>query len=654
MFQKILIANRGEIAVRIIRTARKLGIRTVAVYAADDAPSVHVSLADEAFLLQGTSLKETYLNQELLIRLARQSGAQAIHPGYGFLSENAAFAQKTEEAGFIFIGATPDQIRLMGSKTEAIDFAVKLQIPVIPGIRGTSDEITQMTGAMEFPLLVKAAAGGGGKGMEIIHRAKDLPAALQRARRQANEYFGNDVLFVEKFLPAARHIEVQLFGDGAGNVIHLFERECSTQRRYQKLIEESPAVSVSPALKEKLFRYALSLGEAIKYRGVGTVEFLVDEFENCFFLEMNTRLQVEHPVTEMITGLDLVELQFRAAAGMGLQLSQNEVKQQGHAIEARVCAEDPETDFFPSSGLIRAVEIPEDVRWDSFISGNKLFPAAYDSLAGKLVVHDFTRERAIEKMHKSLENLLIGGVKTNQLFLLGVIRSETFRTNKMTTCFLEEQLHDLLSLLHEEREQIPVNVVLVAYLLHHFYRLPRKSDPWFNHGWWRIFATFEVEVEQTNCKVTMLRKDDGCRMEVNQELLEVSVISFQENKVIFKLDDDFYEIPVFETDHATVVQFKAHQFALKSRQVPGQIEPEKKNVRNPAETQLTITAGLFGKVVDVFIEPGDRLIKGQDLLIIESMKTEFIIQSPVDAVVKAIHASRGKMVQDKEVLVDLE
>ncbi|MEL7587795.1 MAG: biotin carboxylase N-terminal domain-containing protein [Prolixibacteraceae bacterium] len=654
MFQKILIANRGEIAVRIIRTARKMGILTVAVYAEDDSASLHVSLADEALLLPGTHLDETYMNQKLLIRLAIEVGADAIHPGYGFLSENAGFAKTAEEAGLVFIGATPAQIALMGKKTAAVDFAKSLGIPVIPGKQGREEELLNGNGLPEFPVLVKAASGGGGKGMQIVNEAGDLQAALQRAGRQAKKYFNDGTLFVEKYVPDARHIEVQVMGDGKGEVVHLYERECSTQRRYQKLIEESPATAVSAVLRQRLYEFALRIARSVAYRGAGTIEFLVDQQENCYFLEMNTRLQVEHPVTESVTGLDLVEWQIRIAAGLGLPLKQKDIELRGHAIELRICAEDPAAGFMPSSGAIPAVDIPDSVRWDSYFREKMVVSSAYDSLLGKLIVHDDSRQGAIKKMTGALENLLIGGVKTNQLFLLEVIGSETFRTNRMTTCFLEKQVIDLLNLSGGARKMIPVEMLLAACLMHHYYRPFKKEDLWFKGGHWRIHTDLQLVMDNINYRFSVLQRDRKYKLQFAGKRVELSDVHFGEKKIIFKLDDRFYEVKVFDDQGITNVQYRAHQFRIQNSWFAGQAERGRADGSRAGEIPAAISAGLFGKVVDVLIEPGDQVIKGQNLLILESMKMEFTIQSPADATIKAIRVSKGTMVKDTEILLDLE
>ncbi len=653
-FHKILIANRGEIAARVIRTAKRLGIKTVAVFAEDDRQSLHVQLADEAFVLSGNTLDETYLNQEKLVELALQSGAEAIHPGYGFLSENAEFARKVEAEGLVFVGATADQISLMGEKTQAIDFVKSFSIPVIPGARGAVNDIIRELSSLQFPLLVKASAGGGGKGMQVIEKAEDLPLSLQKAQRQARGYFGNGELFVERYLPHARHIEVQLMGDGNGNAIHFFERECSIQRRYQKLIEEAPAASVSSELKTQLYDYALQIAKAAKYRGAGTIEFLVDEQENCWFLEMNTRLQVEHPVTEAITGLDLVEWQLEIAAGNGLPLAQEQIIQTGHAVEVRICAEDPQHQFVPSSGTVEALQVPENVRWDSFLAEGAPVSPSYDSLLGKLIVQAGSRHAALSKMEHSLAGLFVGGVKTNQSFLRNVIQSEAFQLNNIDTRFLEKQLPFILKEMDEERELIPLDVVLGSYILHHFYYPSEKNEHWGQPGFRRICPSFSIENEGKLHDCVMWGRANRYSLCYKNEPVALSDVSYDDVKLAFKRNGVPYTLFVAGLPGATLVQIGTYQFILKSRHVPGQIKLTKQSDNRNGDVQSQVFADLFGKVVDVLVGPGDRLTKGQGLLVIESMKTEFTIQSPVDAVVKTIHVSKGKVVQDKEILVDLE
>jgi acetyl/propionyl-CoA carboxylase alpha subunit len=652
-FRKILIANRGEIAVRINRAAQKLGIKTLAVYAADDSLSSHVSQADEAILLPGDKLQDTYLDQDKLIRLALEKGAQAIHPGYGFLSENAAFAEKTERAGLTFIGATPEQIRNMGEKTQAITFVKTLQIPVIPGISGTVNDILSQRDKLEYPLLVKASGGGGGKGMEMVQNPEQLLQALKQAENLAFQYFGNAELFVEKYLQHARHIEVQVLGDGKGYVVHLFERECSIQRRYQKLIEEAPAISVSDHLKEKLYHAALKIARSIQYRGAGTVEFLVDENENFYFLEMNTRLQVEHPVTEMITGIDLVEWQLRIAAGEPLNLKQEHISATGHAIELRVCAEDVPAGFVPTSGTINEIQTPNNSRWESFLQPGITLSPAYDSLLGKLVVHGQNRPDALTKMKEVACNLFISGIRTNQDLLCRVLGHPDFIENSIHTCWLEGKLGETNALTTNNEQDIPVPELLAGYLLHHFYRPSGSKSIWEQSSFRRINEVFHVQMNLKAHKV-VIRKGKKFSFIWDEKQFELNNCHFHGSKIEYRINKKDITIFISEKNHATIVQLEGNSYELRSNHVLGQVRLNKSEGEKIAQRKNEVLAELFGKVIKVLVKPGDSLFKGQNLMVIESMKSEFMIQSPVDAVVKNIHVSKGKIVHDKELLVDFE
>ncbi len=654
LFQKILIANRGEIAVRILHTARRMGIKTVGVYASDDVDSLHVKLADEAVLLEGRQLKETYLSQDKLIRLALEKGAQAIHPGYGFLSENAEFAEKVEQAGLIFIGATPEQIRLMGEKTQAIAFVKALRIPVIPSVTGSVSDILSHRDQLEFPLLVKASGGGGGKGMEVVHDLEHLPLALQQAQRQAQQYFGNGELFIEKYLPNARHIEVQLMGDGKGNALHFFERECSVQRRYQKLIEEAPAQSVSPGLKEKLYEAALTIARSTEYRGAGTIEFLVDEEANFYFLEMNTRLQVEHPVTELITGEDLVEWQFRIAAGENFNLQHKDLTMKGHAIELRICAEDPLQKFRPTSGIVGETNFPENVRWDSFLQRGAQLSSNYDSLVGKLIVWGETREDALFKMQESLQKLHLAGLKTNQEFLSELLKLEGFKRNEISTRWAEEQLPKIIKSIKNRAEDWVAVQVLSAYLLHYFYRPIESANVWKAMGYWRMMVQFKIQLGDEWHEIQVEKKENSLQLTWNGRDYDLRNYQFNGSVIEFQLNKKDIAIFISDEDKATIVQLNSKRYQLRSNHVQDQVRLNKlKADRNELKTDRVV-ADLFGKVIAVLVKPGDVLQKGQNLLVIESMKSEFTIQSPVDAVVKNIHVTKGHLVQDKELLVDLE
>ena len=446
MFDRVLIANRGEIAVRIIRACQEMGIRTVAVYSEADAQALHTTLADEAVLIGPPAPGQSYLRAHTIIQAAVERGCQAIHPGYGFLSENADFAAAVRRAGLVFIGPTPEAMAAMGSKTAARAAMAAAGVPMVPGFQeSTADaDLIEAGEALGFPLLVKAAAGGGGKGMRIVPRPQDLADALQSARREAHNAFGDDRIYLEKYLAAPRHVEFQVLGDHHGQVIHLFERECSVQRRHQKIIEETPSPCLTPALRAAMAAAAVQAARAVNYTNAGTIEFLVDQERNFYFLEMNTRLQVEHPITEAVTGVDLVKAQLRVAAGEPLPFSQAQISQRGHAIECRIYAEDPANQFLPSIGrILTAVEpVGPGVRVDAGISTGSQVMLHYDPMLAKLIVWDEDRAAALGKMAWALEHYIVLGVTTNIPFLLAVIRHPVFQAGEATTHFVEEHFSD--------------------------------------------------------------------------------------------------------------------------------------------------------------------------------------------------------------------
>ncbi|MCS7228447.1 MAG: acetyl-CoA carboxylase biotin carboxylase subunit [Candidatus Kryptonium sp.] len=433
MFRKILIANRGEIALRIIRTCKELGIKTVAVYSEADRYSLHVKFADEAVCIGPGPSKESYLNIPRIIAAAEITNAEAIHPGYGFLSENAMFAEICESSGIKFIGPTPDAIEAMGDKSLAKETMKKAGVPVIPGSDGvvnSLEEAREIANEIGYPIMLKAAAGGGGKGMRMVNSDDELENAWQTARAEAEAAFGNPALYIEKFIEKPRHIEIQVLADEHGNVIHLGERDCSIQRRHQKLIEESPSPIVTPELREAMGQAAVKGAKSVKYRNAGTIEFLVDKDGNFYFMEMNTRIQVEHPVTEMVYGVDIVREQIRIAAGEKLGIKQKELKPNGHAIECRINAEDPYKGFRPSPGKITALHFPGGfgVRIDSHIYQEYVVPPYYDSMIAKLIVHAKSRDEAIRRMLRALEEFVIEGIHTTIPFHIKLLNSPEFRS----------------------------------------------------------------------------------------------------------------------------------------------------------------------------------------------------------------------------------
>lgn len=442
MFKKVLIANRGEIAVRVIRTLRELGITSVAVYSDADTRALHVRMADEAYHIGPAASSESYLKWERVLDVAKRAGVEAIHPGYGFLSERAEFAQAVRDAGMVFIGPPVEAIEVMGDKVEARKKMIAANVPVVPGTEDPIEDIElaqKKAAEVGFPIMLKAAAGGGGKGMRRVDHAKDFVAAFNAASREARAAFGDGRVYLERYVPHPRHIEVQVFGDQHGNVLHIFERECSIQRRHQKVIEESPSPFISQATRQKITAAAVLAAKAVNYEGAGTVEFLVDAEQNFYFLEMNTRLQVEHPVTEMVTGLDLVRLQLLVAAGEPLPFTQDQIVQNGHAIEARIYAEDPENNFMPSPGLIRFLEVPTGpgVRDDSGVYEGAEIPLEYDPMISKLVVWGPTRAIAIERMRRALREYRVLGVRSNIAFHQALLARDDFARGEFDTGFLD-------------------------------------------------------------------------------------------------------------------------------------------------------------------------------------------------------------------------
>ena len=444
MLKKVLIANRGEIAVRIIRACRELGIQSVAVYSDADEEALHVRLADEAVHIGPAKAQKSYLNIEAIVEAAKDKSADAVHPGYGFLAENASFAAACRDAGLAFVGPSPETMEKIGDKSAARRLAKEADVPVVPGTEGnaTPDEAMERAGEIGYPVMVKAAAGGGGMGIRVVESEEELEEAVKKAGQEAEAAFGEGSVYLEKFLSEPRHVEVQVMGDGEGNVIHLYERECSMQRRRQKIIEEAPSPGISAGTREEISQAAVRLAEAADYANAGTVEFLVDEDESFYFIEMNTRIQVEHPVTEMITGIDLVKEQLKVAGGEGLSVGQDEIPLAGHSIEFRINAEDPDNDFFPSPGEVTAVEIPggPGVRIDTAVFAGYQIPPFYDSMVGKLIVWGADREETLARARRALEEYRLEGIKTTIPLHLRLLDDEAFRSGEYHTGYLEELL----------------------------------------------------------------------------------------------------------------------------------------------------------------------------------------------------------------------
>lgn len=468
MIKKVLVANRGEIAVRIIRSCREMGIRSVAVYSDADRSSMHVRYADEAYRLGPAASTESYLNIDKILEIAKACKADAIHPGYGFLSENSKFATMVRKAGIIFIGPSAEAIDAMGDKMTARDLMKKAGVTIVPGtdqLPESEDEIKKLAKQIGYPVMLKASAGGGGKGMRLVKKEKELIPSLLRARSEARNAFGNETVYMEKYLEEPHHIEFQILADNHGNVIHLFERECSVQRRHQKVVEETPSPFITPELRAAMAEQAIAAARSVNYSGAGTIEFLVDKDRNFYFLEMNTRLQVEHPITERVTGIDLVKAQIRIANNEPLYYKQDEIRQYGHAIETRIYAEDPHNNFRPSPGLVRHISEPKGlgVRTDGYVYEGYEIPVHYDPLISKLIVWSPTRAEAIERMKRALFEYKITGVKTNISFVQSIMESDTFVKGNYNTHFIDNNLEELLKPANKS-EEIEDIAMIMAYL----------------------------------------------------------------------------------------------------------------------------------------------------------------------------------------------
>lgn len=653
-FSKILIANRGEIAARIIRTARRMGISTVAVFSEEEAEALHVRMADQAFLLNGSSLAQTYLDAERIISLAKKSGAEAIHPGYGFLSENELFAEACERAGIIFVGPLSNTIALMGNKTRARESAQKAGLPVIKGYTGKTGELLAAGREMKFPVLIKAAAGGGGKGMRIVKAPEGLGEALEATSREAKAWFGNDQVYIEQYIENPRHIEVQVLGDNHGNIIHLFERECSVQRRYQKIIEESPSPFVTNDMRKAITAAAVKLAGKINYRNAGTIEFLADPDGNFYFLEMNTRIQVEHPVTEEITGIDIVGEQLHVAAGHPLRHKQEDVKISGHAIECRIYAEDPSAGFIPSPGQMTCYAEPrgEGVRVDSAFDNEAMVSGNYDPMISKLISAGTSREEAVARMVDALKNYGIQGVRTNIGFLIGILHSEDFRASRVSTTWCEQNVPGIIAEEEKIKESCQWQVPAIASLLSSLRRKTGKNHVWDRAGYWRQGKTlrfcFEGEIIESEIKSLT---DGHFDLAINNE--RIGGRYYSEGKAIkIEYNGTFHTVFISENNEGQYritcggsgYFFRRFDFLKRKEMVsPGEI--------NEAAGPGTIYSPMPGRVIKICRQKGERISKGDVLIIVESMKMENSIKASSDGIIADIVVNEGDMTDGSEPLV---
>jgi 3-methylcrotonyl-CoA carboxylase alpha subunit len=652
MFQKILIANRGEIACRVIRTAKHMGIRTVAVYSDSDAGAQHVQLADEAIHIGPSSPAESYLRGDTVINAARQTGAQAIHPGYGFLSENANFSRQCLDAGIVFIGPPASAIEVMGSKSAAKQAMEQAGVPLLPGYHGDNQDIVLLRSAAEdigYPVLLKAVAGGGGKGMRQVVSASEFDDALAAAKREAASSFGNDTMLVEKYLQRPRHVEVQVFCDTQGNGVYLFERDCSVQRRHQKIIEEAPAPGISDELRSKMGESALQAAQAVDYVGAGTVEFLLDGNGDFYFMEMNTRLQVEHPVTEMITGQDLVAWQLMIANNERLPCTQDDLCVSGHSFEARIYAEDPYNEFLPASGRLDWLQQPAqdpNIRVDTGVTVNDEVGVFYDPMIAKLIVWGENRSQALARLHQALSEYQIAGVTTNIQFLKKIAESDAFRDGDISTDFIERNQEALFEISLPDPDNLVATAVLALALQQR--KGITDSSPWQQTDYWRPnlqkqhTRTLDLAGETTCCDI--IESSDHEFTISSGELRVTAAGELSGNELRTVINGQTSNCTVFNQAGAYTVFSPDGTFSF--HEVMPDLGEELYH-----DDGTGFKAPMNGTIVDILCTAGERVEAGEILIIMEAMKMEHSIRAPSPGTVNEIYFSKGDLVDGGAALI---
>jgi geranyl-CoA carboxylase alpha subunit len=646
-FHKILIANRGEIALRIMRTARRLGYGVVAVYSDADRDALHVRQADQAVRVGEALPAQSYLNIKAIIEAAKASGADAVHPGYGFLAENESFAQACRDAGRVFIGPSPEAIKAMGNKAGAKEIMSAAGVPCVPGYQGADQsDAVMLTEARKigFPVMIKAVAGGGGRGMRLVADAASFPDALRSARSEALGAFGDATVILERAIVDPRHIEIQVFGDVFGNAIHLGERDCSVQRRHQKLIEEAPSPAVSPELRARMGAVAVAAVKSLRYEGAGTLEFLLDPAGSFYFMEMNTRLQVEHPVTEAITGLDLVELQLRVAAGEPLGLAQDDIKFSGHAIEVRLCSEDATRDFMPQSGRMALWRMPDSIRAEHALHSGADIPPFYDSMIAKLVSYGATRDEARRRLVAGLDQAVAFGVTTNQAFLAACLRHPAFAAGEATTGFIAQHHGELLA----PSQDVTSGVGLAALLLY----VSNTHAPLWQRGR-ALAATFPLPVrvglDDAVHEAEIVRERDGSYIaDVAGQVQRFDIEELGPHLVRFRKDGVAESAIFLRDDDRLYIQ--QHGVTLSVRDL---------TLAAPVSAAATggdgkVRAAMNGRVVAVLVKPGDRVTAGQPVMTLEAMKMEHVHKAAIAGVVSAIDVADGEQVTTGRVVVEIE
>lgn len=664
---KILIANRGEIACRVIDTCHRLGIQTVAVYSDADAEARHVTMADEAIYIGASPAAESYLIADKIITAAKDTGADAIHPGYGFLSENADFADRCAAEGIKFIGPKGDSIRAMGLKGTAKQLMVDAGVPVVPGYHGDDQDPATLKKAADdigYPVLIKAVAGGGGKGMRKVMKAEDFDEALQSAKREGANSFGNDVVLIEKFIEKPRHIEIQVFGDSHGEAVYLFERDCSLQRRHQKVVEEAPAPGMPEEMRRAMGEAAVKAAKAIDYEGAGTIEFIVDASkglnpEGFYFMEMNTRLQVEHPVTEMITGTDLVEWQISVAEGHPLPMTQSELSINGHSIEVRLYAEDPAKNFMPQTGKLDYfhVDIEDDMRLETGVVQGDEISVFYDPMIAKLVVHGPTRDDALDAMMETIRNTHVAGLKTNLAFLLNCVEHEDFGAANFDTNFIDQNI-ELLTEAAEDDLSDDILLALVARqsmvmeeAIERVEASPEPNSPFNSMDGWRMNIAYHepltlLDEHGTAHEVIIGMADDGVGYDITLggECYYINGYITADGEIEAQIDDAYYYAHLWHDDnHITIMR--------DGRTVPLTVLLHGDEDDSSAAGPGGINAPMPGRILDVLVADGDTVTTDQTLVIMEAMKMEYSLKAPRDGVVSGLTVKANDQVADGDLIL---
>ena len=659
MFKKILIANRGEIACRVAATARRMGIQTVAVYSDADRDAQHVQACDQAVHIGGPAPRDSYLQWERILEAAKATGAQAVHPGYGFLSENEAFAQACADAGLVFIGPPPSAILAMGLKAESKRLMEAANVPLVPGYHGADQDpalLKREADRIGYPVLIKASAGGGGKGMRAVYSADEFDAALASCKREAINSFGDDAVLIERYVQKPRHIEIQVFGDSHGDCVYLFERDCSVQRRHQKVLEEAPAPGMTPERRAQMGEAAVAAAKAVGYVGAGTVEFIAEQDGRFYFMEMNTRLQVEHPVTEAITGQDLVEWQLRVASGEPLPLKQHELRMHGHAIEARICAENPDAGFLPATGALDVARWPAhvafergNVRIDAGVREGDAISPYYDSMIAKLIVWGEDRAQALARLDLALRDTHIVGLQTNVAFLRRCAATDSFANADLDTGLIEREKAALF-----DQPGLPLRVSAAAVVAHTLAveGATQGTDPWSARDGFRLFGAatrrFDLAAGDTHHEVLLSRHHrGGMTLTVEGEAIEFAVQSTDAETHELFLGTDRIRVKTYAQGERVAV------FAESGSAVLTEVDLIAHAGDGPAEGGR-LTAPMPGKLIAFLAKAGDTVTKGQPLAVMEAMKMEHTISSPRDGKVAELLFAIGDQVTDGAELLKLE